>query len=263
MVNGVDRLKYFVSIENNSYCLWQVELLIESFKRKGLQDDLLIGIAENPNPVVKKYTKNLLKHPHKFVHPNQNEPKPLNKFYALMTALDQKLLPKPFVVIQPDMVIVKPVQDFGTGFLFQPEPAYDPLREGLNYSVPMGNIIGIGTDVDDVLFRNAYVHCKKATSNHQIVAWMQAVYEQVATHNLDVRVALLEQPLLHTALDAHFIHYKHGIPTIFHKRNHKFDNQAFMSSYIDPFDAIYLNNSTKSIDYLCRLIEFYRVGDDS
>ena len=40
-------MQYFVSIENNSYNCWQAGLLIESFKMQGIEDQLLIGVAEN------------------------------------------------------------------------------------------------------------------------------------------------------------------------------------------------------------------------
>jgi hypothetical protein len=51
-------MDYFVSIENTPYDLWQIELLIESFKINHLEDSLVIGMA-GPNPLL---TKNLLAH---------------------------------------------------------------------------------------------------------------------------------------------------------------------------------------------------------
>jgi len=264
MVWGNDRLKYFVSIENTSYFGWQIELLIQSFKRLRLEDDLVIGIADNPNPVVQKYTRNLLAHKNKFVHPNQPL-KGLNKFYALMTATEMNLLPKPFIVLHPDMVLIKPVKEFEEDFLIQPEPFYDSIRDHLSYSLPMGNIIGINKNVSDVIFRNAYVHFKNLSeTGHdfkwEIGAWMQAVYEEIVQKERSVKAALLEQPLLHTSLDANFIHYKYGIPGIFAKKQFTYDENMLALDYCDPLEAITMNNSTKSIDLLCRVIEFYRVG---
>ena len=38
-------MHYFVAIENTISDLWQIELLIESFKMRNLQDDLIIAVA--------------------------------------------------------------------------------------------------------------------------------------------------------------------------------------------------------------------------
>ena len=50
-------MQYFVSAEKTPYFYWQLELLIYSFKRFGLEDQLVIGLAESEEggPSAPKY----------------------------------------------------------------------------------------------------------------------------------------------------------------------------------------------------------------
>ena len=92
-------MKYFVSIENTSYFYWQIELLIQSFKMHGLENDLIISIADNQIPKNNMYFKNLIKHKNLYSHENVGKERnylPLNRIYSLekmMSYLQKKIFP--------------------------------------------------------------------------------------------------------------------------------------------------------------------------
>lgn len=99
-------MKYFVSIENCYFFRWQIELLLESMKPFGLDDSLVIGCAEFENKKIK--------FPNVIYHENigrKNNYLPFNKPFSVIQALKNKLLTPPFVIIDPDMVMVKPIEN--------------------------------------------------------------------------------------------------------------------------------------------------------
>ncbi len=100
-------MQYFVSIENTRYMRWQLRLLHESMKRLGIEKDLLVGVCDNPHESAEKIDFcRTFKHENIGWNLNYS---PVNKPFALMNAVDEGLLKQPFVVIDPDMVFLKPV----------------------------------------------------------------------------------------------------------------------------------------------------------
>ncbi len=99
-------MDYFVSIENTRYHRWQLALLQESMKRLGLEDNLLVAWAENPNEEPKPISGRNFKHDNVGF---QSRYTPVNKPYAMTNAIAKKLIKPPFCVIDPDMVFVRPI----------------------------------------------------------------------------------------------------------------------------------------------------------
>ena len=60
-------MNYFVSIENSYYHGWQIELLIESFKQKSLEDSLYISVAKSDKEYLASNI-NYSNHKNKFIH---------------------------------------------------------------------------------------------------------------------------------------------------------------------------------------------------
>ena len=99
-------MDYFVSIENTRYHRWQLALLQESMRMLGIEDNLLVAWATNPNeePLPIKGRN--------FEHDNigfKHRYTPINKPYAMTNAIAKKLIQPPFCVIDPDMVFVRPI----------------------------------------------------------------------------------------------------------------------------------------------------------
>ena len=112
-------MKYLVSMEKTDYHLWQIELLIESFKIQSLDEHLIIAVADNEKGIKYFNPKNLNKHKDKFLHKNlgkrQNYLK-FNKWYAANIAANK--ITNEFVLLEPDMILVEPIP-LENGITFQ------------------------------------------------------------------------------------------------------------------------------------------------
>jgi hypothetical protein len=103
-------MQYFVSAEKNSYFYWQLELLIESFKNHNLQDKLVVALADSEDGE-KLVPKNISKI-NCFLHKNWGKNlnyRYINKFLSLDVARKSGLIKPPFVVIEPDMILLNPI----------------------------------------------------------------------------------------------------------------------------------------------------------
>jgi len=104
-------MKYIVSAENKPYFYWQLELMVESFKRHSQQSNLIIGLADTENPHVfpiNMFSVEVMMHRNLGHELNYL---PMNKWLAVWTAMKTgRLQPdEQFVLIDPDMVMVKPI----------------------------------------------------------------------------------------------------------------------------------------------------------
>lgn len=265
-------MQYFVSIENNAYCHWQVELLIESFKMQGLEDDLVISVAASQVGTYKQFTDNLIHHESKFQHKNYGDErgcKKINKIYGLVAALKNDIIAPPFTLIHPDMLLISPIPDEG--------------ESGITYHA-------YNTEEDQVtrLIREAIIHCQKDPKWHMLgdtmvfrdvhedlfvemlgrydnllnrigndwdverLAWLFTLWNhpEVKLHQ-----AFLECQLAHDKPRGNFIHYKHGFPPGFHKRHFSFeDSTGFALSTGDPFEALANVEQTKVNLYVQQVI---------
>lgn len=108
-------MQYLVSVENSNYFYWQLELLIESFLMHGLQDSLVISMAENDSPKLSGYSKNLIKYGKKIIHANVGKERdflPANRFYSIHRLLESGDLNLPFCVIHSDMLLKNPIDKY-------------------------------------------------------------------------------------------------------------------------------------------------------
>lgn len=98
-------MHYLVSAENTNYHLWQLQILIESFKKHNLLSHLTIALAVNDEPKIFP-TPNI---PNLYFHENIGRKTflPMNKPYAILSLLNK--LPTPCTILSPDMILVKPI----------------------------------------------------------------------------------------------------------------------------------------------------------
>lgn len=104
-------MKYFVSIEKTPYFYWQTELLIESFKKLELEKDLVIAIADSKEGG--KFVPKNISECDVFLHKNWIEDfnfKYINKYLSLDLVRRTRKIKPPFVVIEPDMVLLKKIE---------------------------------------------------------------------------------------------------------------------------------------------------------
>jgi hypothetical protein len=271
-------MQYLVSIENTTYFYWQIELLIESFKMKGLEDKLVIAIAENDSTKDSQYTKNISKHENQFMHANvgqQSNFLPLNKIFATITALEEGRVQQPFALIHPDMVLFKELEARSENIAFNVDPrtiaVIAKLQPHLNQLAKNNNIENIPNnlflggvlqfnDVDIAFYQRVYNWMRWFAQQQQNQneswdiakgAWILSAYEYLGQHTY--LGLLLEGQLFHNIECPNFVHYSDGLMPIFSKNYYKNidvrlheDPYAALLKYIPSEAAEVLHNVVKS-----------------
>lgn len=126
-------MKYFVSATLKSEVVWQIELLIESFKLLGIEDKLVVFLSSYPDPNFKTpFLKNISSFKNVYITPNYGKFKSfesLNDIKNILLALDKNVIDDEFIYLPSDCVIYKEpesIKDIGTcrfhtDLLFSPE----------------------------------------------------------------------------------------------------------------------------------------------
>lgn len=249
-------MQYFVSIENTAYYQWQIELLIESFKKHNLQDKLIISIAENDEPpFIKINNKNLLNHKNKYVH-SSNLIKSTNKLIGLIHCLQSNIINESFAIIEPDMVLMKPLSDEMEENVIFDQDDYLELEIDPELFLPLGDVIVFNKQVDLNLFVKIINKIKELGSEKE--SWIIELKKHLFLNEINVKSKHLTQTLLNHDLITNFISYKHGIPPEFSKLYYKYEKPiGFVPNGLDPLTAIYMNNVTTATNYVCDIITSY------
>jgi hypothetical protein len=222
-------MDYFVSVENCQFFRWQLELLYESMRFFGLENNLVIGCAH--------LEKKTLKFPKVFYHDNygrSNNYLPFNKTFSLWTALKNKLIKQPFAVIDPDMIMVKPLEILerpysqGCSFL-----EYENLKKiGFNFDIQKkdwrpGGLVYYFNNCDEFILSEIHKVLVKMFHTYdknlpvEVSRWQ---IEMVAFSYILSKVSAeirfdLETPLIENK-ECNFIHYCNGFQPYFNKRTH-------------------------------------------
>lgn len=289
-------MEYLVSIEDSSYHWWQVELLIESFKLRGLQDQLVVAVAPTRDSKPRNFTRNLRAHQRKFSHPNYGRAKqclPLNKSYAAQVALENGEISQPFCLIDPDMALVRPVPDpvenitFALRWPFTVEyldahgvdvrPHLAKILEDRNLPardlwLPVGSVTTF-RDVPLDLFRRAVYWAERLETDRQIKtgeaeSWWETPRAGWAVAMLDYYggltfrgVADYEMTLVENRADASFVHYQHGLPPVWGKNMYTYvPPDAFCMGGPTPFEVMLEHNPTAATNFFQEVIRSY-LGD--
>ena len=277
----MSEMQYFVSIENNAYCRWQTELLIESFKYHNLQDNLVIAIAHNEENDIPNFTKNISAHTNKFVHENLGQKcKSFNKTRSLIMALENGLLKKPFVLLHSDMLLFNPmtikqnfVYDINTSDLDEIKNLLsNRIKESLQKKdgwfawIPLGHTMIFDEKIPDSFFiamHRTLESLLKEFGNLKLLeraAWLLTIYKELIFNEEELSISgdYLEQDLLAHNVHRNIIHYKHGIAE-FHKCHYTYRPPEFWAlDGQDPLDSLYANNFTTSTNFAYDLVEKYR-----
>jgi hypothetical protein len=256
-------MKYFVSIENTAYFRWQAELLIQSYKRHSLENDLVVAVADSKY-TGSGYTDNLNALPGVFSHPNyglEHGHPAMNKLYGLTVAVEKGLLGDTYTVLHPDMVLYKPVvsdPNLHVGITHHQDdrPMDDTLRL-LAHQWPqrlfwLGSAMTFTRVPPQVLMMTlGAMH----TLNDTYPEWkmLERAAWGIGTDHKNFRLhpAELEMSLLHFNPDAPIIHYRHGMPPLFHKRQY---GDIILNEIEDPMDAFNTHASPAS-EYVASLAE--------
>lgn len=285
-------MQYLVSVENSSYFYWQLELLIESFIAQGIEKDLVIGLAENDSQKIRGFSHNLVKYGNKFIHTNEGRERgylPLNRIVSIRYALAKGLVKFPFTLIHADMLLRSPVvlgeSDNGFGVILnnygeldedeksvkeEIEPGLKNLAEerGVNeedipaipfFSAPV--VFNSPLEyISDTFFSKVQVHMldifsrKGASFPCERAAWELTLAESF--QHCSIKGKFMAAPLMFEDENINFIHYKNGIPPVFHKKFYRYDGGVYYTNQ-GPYDTILEHNPTVNTNYMHQLIRSY------
>ena len=287
-------MQYFVSAENSSYFYWQLELLIESFLMQGMEKQLVIGLADNEEQKIRGFSRNLVRYGNKFMITNEGRESgylPINRINTIRYATGQGILKFPFVMIHADMILKKPIEisaednDYGIIVNNFDELAeretklvgeeVDSLIERVaeERSFNKEEITKIPFFSAPVIFNKSMEYCSdtffskvQAHENDLITrkgaefpceraAWEMAISE--AFQHFGVKGRFLSAPMMYEGEDVNFIHYRSGIPPVFHKKYFKYEEGTYFSS-MGPYDTIMDHNPTVNTNYVQQVIRSYR-----
>jgi hypothetical protein len=281
-------MDYFVSIENIPYHRWQLELLIESFKIHGLQDNLLVGIVDNKDKQYSLFCKNLLEHKRKFVcedYGSFKRYKKLNKPYGILSAMTNGLIEQPFAILHPDMILYKPIsieKNSIGNFFFSIEQENVDLKKRLspyltdllkNRVDNIDDITWLNTgnfcifnNVSAIFFKRVMYYMEKFLQEHpdwediNDAAWLMAFYEQYELSSFQGK--FYECTLKHDIekiQSACVIHYEHGFPPHFHKKQYTYPkNMQFSLNALDPIDTICQYDGTTAMQFMNQVAKKYK-----
>jgi len=282
-------MNYIVSAEYNNYHCWQLEILIESFKLNKLEDKLFIALAENNDPKLTDFCFNLKDFKNVFYHENIGQKRnylAMNRPYSTTSALNNKIISQPFTIIDPDMILVAPLNEPEQNITFYIDPMMskqyvkqhydvDPyiseiaklqkIKAEDHYWIELGSVMTFNNVSIDFFNRVIewaeiieYERRKKSNSqwwHSERVAWILTLLEfnGLITYKENLQY---ETNLLSDNLDCHFIHYNHGMPPQFNKAMYHFHPPDFLSLG-NPFEALLQNNPSRCSNYMQQIVRSY------
>lgn len=273
-------MEYFVSIENSGYFYWQVDLLLESFKSTKVDGPIVAIAKNNASQKPSMFAKNIIEHSNKFFHENLGRERgylPINKPYAILLALKNKLLSSHFAVLHPDMVLVNPLKEYEENIVFHAQAPnsdfkkhIDPYLEKIAKArkldlkdfpphIPLGGTI-IFRDVkpdffERVMLRMAQLYREHGDKKFDIAkaAWTITIYEHLGLYT--VRGLHLEKQLLDHEVKTNLIHYRNGLPPLFSKKFYGFEDFQMMK---DPYQVLLEYNPSDATNYVQKLVRSYQ-----
>jgi len=284
-------MQYFVSAEDTTYHHWQLELLIESFKLHGVQDQLVIAVAQNNEQKLVDYNHNIKNVKNIFLHENIGRKRgylPLNRPYSLNTAINQGFIKQPLTVIDPDMMLVSPLPHPVENVQFQLKPLFtlDYVEQNhcnvrkhigellklknkedsqINYWIPLGNVMTFNSVPNEFFGRVVEwteileYERKKSTKENwwytEKVAWIMTLLEYHGHLSYKGRYNY-EMNMLDNNVNNHFIHYNHGLPPVFSKRMYRYQPPSGFTMG-SLFDVLLENNPTSTTNYMQEVVRSY------
>jgi hypothetical protein len=262
-------MDYFVSADNAPHHQWQMELLIESFRRHKLEDKLCVGLAESPAPANANFCRNLYEHKRLLAHENIGGVRgysPLNGLYSVMWAQQYNHVTQPLVVLERDLVLFRPPELLVGGYpeitfapwpFFTPESAAEavgPFWEWLGHRkedytlrwLPVGSVM-VFANVPVFVFERTIV-LAELLAVQQLVHGRETIWEHTDKLAWAVNLAdfvgqimirgdySLTMPVL-AGGDSPFIDYETGLPPTFHKSMFAYPPPSYVA-FGDPFEIL-------------------------
>jgi hypothetical protein len=257
-------MNYFVSIENSSYHGWQIDLLIESFKVLGLEDNLYISEARSDREYITN--KNFLNHNKKYVHENigrKADLLKLNKWAALYTLVENNTIKLPLTVLDPDTVIYKETEIQNEQLIFSIDPSfvynkrYSKLvkmsEENKDKWPNIGEVL-IFNDLPFNFFKDVIAFLQiTGLDPRKYQADKVALFAAMCKHKVE-RVTgsnEIEGDLIDRL--GNIISYRHGVNPMFNKKLYKNNGMNFSMAADSPINLLSKMDYTPSLEYVSKV----------
>jgi hypothetical protein len=284
-------MQYLVSVENTSYFYWQLELLIESFAMKGIEDDLVVAVADNDSQKIGGFSANIIRHRNKFVHPNEGRRLgylPINRIAAIRYAIASGMLKFPFALVHSDMVVRRPLEDFGGEIpsvivnnfddigtdeeLVKKEMAADlqGLAESRGVEVKDLPVVpffsapivfnGAFKSISDIFFARLQANLMTFLERRgpefpcERAAWELTLAESFQYCRISGQ--FMSSSMTFDSDAADFIHYKTGMLPVFHKKFYRYEDGTYLVGQ-GPFETLMEHNPTVNTDFIQKVIKSY------
>lgn len=280
-------MEYFVSTENTAYYHWQMELLIESFKKNNCTENLLVAVAESSEPLQPHFCRNVYSHKRIYGHQNIGVIrgfKPLNEIYSLLWAQQCSLIKQPFAVMSTDMVLrsqldIPFANDEYPEIVFAPNPFFtvDFVENNLgpfwewNYKtreevdsdwIPFGALTvfnNVPIQVFERVVMLAEICCLKQLIDGKEIwpqtvklAWALALNDFIGQIRMRGDYTLTDTML--GSSNAALIHYEHGLPPVFNKTQFTYQPPNYVA-FGDPFAILSEHAPTPNAHYMSMIAE--------
>jgi len=277
-------MDYILSIKNTNYQLWQTELLIESFRKLNLEDKLLICIGQDSEPKIGEFSKNIIAHKRKVLHEDYNKSMNClgaNRIMSFHAAIKNEYIKIPFTILHADMLLKKPISDeaktdivfsIGEEFgilerfseeikeIFVEKNKKVPKEKDFYKDMPPQMIPTCSISfykLHENFHNSLVVNLRKIIKNRpeefskEKAAWILTMAEYVGYSSM--AGVYRESHLVDAREDTDIIHYKHGIPPVFHKLHYQAKNG--MNLAVSPFDSLLEFNPTINSHFMQQIIK--------
>jgi hypothetical protein len=266
-------MNYFVSIENSYQHSWQIELLIQSFKDKGIEDSLLVAIGVDDSNTIYN-CKNLSNHSNKIFFKKTSSNSSLNKWLSLLSVLDKKDI-FPLTVLNPhnifcndiplndkDLILSEDaflthnlIEDYFSDSLKEEQIKKNWLKIGntlvLN-NIPIVFFEDIVSYIKYFSNKKEFVGMDRAAINLSIWKNWSALFEN--KENIEIRPHAIESTMLGNVIK-NIINYDHGIQPSFNKIWFSKDN--FSMHPDNPIECLSKIRHTKCSDFIADIAKNY------
>jgi hypothetical protein len=273
-------MDYFVDLDQTPFNQWQLELLIESFRRHNLQDSLVVCLNESGSPVNPEFVMNTYGHKRVISHRNIGRDRgydKLNSFYGISWALQEGLLKQPFCQIPLDSVLFSPppplpdypIASYQIDPLFTPELVMENTdlfdKNQLEENWPSaGQIVCYNkfpemffSHVADLTERLVFRQMKKTGKFWELtdrLAFNLKLQEHVG--QVPIQGVYDYESDMYNNYPKYFVHYDKGFMPIFHKDMFSYSPPDYIS-FGNPFRVLSENFPSGAFHYMSMLARNY------
>lgn len=269
------KMQYLTCIENSIYYHWQIELLLESFKKYQNESELIVAIPNKSNPVecFGKFHKNLSVYDNTIYFHDICQSCNINSVYIPWIFAKRNILKETFCMVSPDCVFQNTFDydpadqpeivlaldpfltfelarfhlgDFWIPFTDNPDKiknAWVPVGQAMLFNKIPVDFFEKAIQIAEILAKNQEKHVWDMTSR---IAWILAIifYSEGFKVKNDINVQYIT-----SNESGHFVTYEHGINDLFNKKQFLFLSPHFVSAG-DPIETLASLLQTKNSNYV-------------